>query len=63
MNSKFEKLSLQWRVTIMTVIILICCVAIFSFFTIVIAKNSFKPVSFDRQKLFSANASYELKHH
>ncbi len=56
MNSKFEKLSLQWRVTIMTVIILICCVAIFALFTIVIAKNSFKPVSFDNEKVNELNS-------
>ncbi len=49
--SKFEKLSLQWRVTIMTVVILVCCVAIFAIFTMLVARNSFKPVAFDENML------------
>ncbi len=44
--NKFKGLSLQWRVTIMTVIILVCCIAVFAIFTIMIAKNSFQPVEF-----------------
>ncbi len=49
--SRFEKLSLQWRVTLMTVLILVCCVAVFAIFTMEVAKNSFQPVAFDGDML------------
>ncbi len=58
--SRFEKLSLQWRVTIMTVLILICCVAVFAIFTIIIARNSFKPVEFDNSMFTENNVSSDM---
>ncbi len=51
MNNKFRRLSLQWRVTIMTVIILVSCIAVFAIFTMMIAKNSFQPVEFDSNNI------------
>ncbi len=60
MNSKFAKLSLQWRVTIMTVIILVCCVAVFALFTMLIAKNSFKPVEFNSGVISTSELEEEI---
>ncbi len=57
--TKFEKLSLQWRVTLMTVVILICCVAVFAISTMIIARNSFKPVEFDKSKVSDVNVTTE----
>ncbi len=61
MNSKFEKLSLQWRVTIMTVIILVFCVVVFAIFTMFIAENSFQPVLIDENIVNVMNSEMNLQ--
>ncbi len=56
MNKRFEKLSLKWRVTIMTVFILVFCVAVFAIFAMVVAQKSFKPIEINDEIVNEMNA-------